>query len=256
MEIARALQRETITPVRTVLNDVLRLRSESPAPGLSSSSSLGGVEHSALGQAELARLIRHELAPPIGWARRAGASEIEDFAASSTSDALDRLDRRIDALVALIRSEGALDMQRSSLQAVLKSLWPIPLDAPIFAFDGHAESSEVEFDTDLGLFELIIANAYQNALDSVSEFRLSGDISVTWGVTSSRFWVRISNPFHGDRFDISEVSAEGVTTKSGHKGVGLSVMKQACNQLHYSFRISGRASVATFVLSGSRWESG
>lgn len=251
-EIARALQRESVPQIRRLLDDVLVSRagsrvSEEPGP-----KGVGEQNSSrAIGNSDTARLIRHELSPPIGWLQRAGAREITDFARSSTADALNRLDRRIDALVTYVRGESALEMAQCSLESLLRRSWPDPTISPSYR-NPLASGSHDLILTDAGFAEMLLANAFQNAIDATLSVSDGDGIEISWDCTENDFWLRITNPFDGQRFDLDEVAAPGTSTKLGHQGVGTSVMQTVARRLGYRYKITGRGGSATFVLRGSR----
>lgn len=245
--IMRALQGESVPQIRQVLNDVLAARSGRVLDG-DPARAAERSEHVP----ELARLIRHELSPPIGWIHKAGAREIDDYARSATNDAVNRLERRMDALVALIRKDSALVLEECTLAEFLEHCWPST--STRVKFTAPAEGIETEFRllTDAGLLEIILANAFQNAIDASLEVAGDETVEVSWGFVGERFWVRVSNAFSGRQFDIKDVGATGISTKSGHQGIGISLIKTATERLGYGFRVAGRSGLATFTLTGGR----
>lgn len=249
--IMRAMQRETVPQIRQIFNDVLAVRESltNAAPLDPSADELSSVQRQI---PELARLIRHELSPPIGWIRKAGAREIGHFQRSLTSDAVNRLERRIDALIALIREGSDLDLVECNLEQTLRECWPDMTAEPIFMPAPDLAGRSAVVDTDIGLFEILLANAYQNAIDASLEVEDPGPIEVSWSVVGDRFWVRISNSFEGAQFDVRDVETTGISSKSGHQGIGVSLIKTASEKLGYGFKISGRGGVATFTITGGR----
>ncbi|MBW0282845.1 hypothetical protein ATN38_24320 [Rhodococcus sp. FH8] len=249
--LMRAMQRESVPQIRQVFNDVLAARETLTD---SASSNPSGEESSLMQRQipELARLIRHELSPPIGWIRKAGGREIAHFQRSSTSDAVNRLERRIDALIALIREGSDLDLVECGLERTLRECWPDMTAEPMFIPAPDLAGRPALIHTDLGLFEILLANAYQNAIDASLEVDEPRSIEVSWSVVGDRFWVRISNPFAGTQFDVRDVETTGISSKSGHQGIGVSLIKTAAEKLGYGFKIAGRSGVATFTLTGGR----
>lgn len=249
--LMRAMQRESVPQIRQVFNDVLAVRETitNAAPSDSSDDELSSGQRQI---PELARLIRHELSPPIGWIRKAGGREIDSFQRSSTSDAINRLERRIDALIALIRDGSDLDLVECNLERTLRECWPDMTAAPNFVAGSDLAGRSAVIRTDMGLFEILLANAYQNAIDASQESGGPQSVEVSWSVVGDRFWVRISNPFAGTQFDVRDVETTGISSKSGHQGIGVSLVKTASEKLGYGFNIVGRGGVATFTLTGGR----
>lgn len=250
--LMRAIQRETVPQIRQLLNDVLLAR-----------DALHHADRSNTGRdspdvsdhvPELARLIRHELSPPIGWIRKAANLEISEFSRSRTGDAVNRLDRRIDALVSLIREGSALDLAPYDLEQTLRDCWPDMTGVPsAFSPSSELGGGRTEITTDLGLLEILLANIYQNAIDAAIECDDDRPVEVSWSAVGDRFWIRVSNPFAGSQFNIEDVETKGISTKSGHQGIGMALIKTAADRLGYGFRVAGRAGVATFSLSGARY---
>lgn len=249
--LMRAMQSESVPQIRQVFNDVLVVREKltNTAPLDQSEDEPPSVQRQI---PELARLIRHELSPPIGWIRKAGGREIDHFQRSATSDAVSRLERRIDALIALIREGSDLDLVECDLERTIRECWPDRTTAPIFKPAPELAGHSAIIDTDIGLFEILLANAYQNAIDASLEVEEPGPIEVSWSVVGDRFWVRISNPFAGTQFDVRDVETTGISSKSGHQGIGVSLIKTASEKLGYGFKIVGRGGVATFTITGGR----
>lgn len=239
--LMRALQNEPVPQIRQILNDTLAVRQLERLVG-------SGEPSSAV--PDLARLLRHELSPPIGWIRRAGTREIPEFQRSSTNDAINRLERRIDALISLIKSDAALEISECNLETILRDVWPDFSDDPHFSPAPDLSGRAVILRTDVGLLELLLANAYQNAIDARIEVQDAPPIGIAWGEARGRFWVRISNAFSGTQFDIEDVEATGISTKVGHQGVGIALIKSATERMGYGFRVAGSSGMATFTLTG------
>lgn len=249
--LMRAMQRESVPQIRQVLNDVLAARES-----LSNATRSGSVSQELSSRTgpvpELARLIRHELSPPVGWIRKAGSREIKDFQRSATNDAINRLERRIDALIALIREGSDLDLTECNLERTLQDCWPDLTATPSFVPAPDLAGRPAMIVTDIGLLEVLLANVYQNAIDASLEMEDGRSIEVSWSIVGERFWVRVSNPFAGKQFDVQDVETTGISTKSGHQGIGLALIKTASEKLGYGFKIAGRSGVATFTLTGKR----
>ena len=248
--LMRVMQREPVPQIRQVFNDVLKIR-ETMSQNTTALADASGVQGQATAIPELARLIRHELSPPIGWIRRAGNKEVPDFRRSRTSDAISRLERRIDALISLIKSEEALDSVDCDLETLLRDSWPDPFSEPTFRENEDSSGTGRALVTDPGLLEMLLANVYQNAIDASIEVPEAKPVDIAWAVVGERFWVRVSNQFAGTQFEIDDVEATGISTKSGHQGIGIALIKTAASRLNLGFQITGRSGIATFTLTGS-----
>ena len=75
--------------------------------------------------------------------------------------------------------------------------------------------------------------------------------SLHGGYAPDRFWVRITNPFRGESFDLSDVALSGLSSKASGRGQGLAVMASAAERLGFAFGLEGRSGVATLTLTGA-----
>ena len=199
---------------------------------------------------DIASLVRHELAPAVGWLRLAADAEIREFATSSTNDAIRRLQLRIDGLVTLIMSRVELDLRTVDLPLELAASWPDPTDSPRISPDPQGSNAEIE--TDQGLFSLLLSNIFQNAIDASVDATGVADVEVAWGVTDRNYWVRVTNPFRGQRLTFGDVDPEGFSSKAGHQGKGLALIRRIAARLDVRTHLDGASGMASFVINGER----
>src|SRR4051812_23556898 len=100
---------------------------------------------------------------------------------------------------------------------MVRDSWPDITSAPRFSPAPDLVGRRVNIQTDIGLFEMLLANAYQNAIDAALEVEDAAPISISWSEVGGRFWIRVSNAFSGSQFDIQDVQATGISTKTGHQ---------------------------------------
>ena len=199
---------------------------------------------------DIASLLLHELSPAVGWIRLAADLEISEYASSATERAVSKLQRRIDGLVALIKQSSELAMSEIDLVGLIRESWPDAASEPRIEPLVEKNSSSLIIVTDETLLGVILGNAFQNALDAERESGGTGRVVTTWGHTSQRFWIQISNPFAGAHIRQSLVSIEGSTSKSGHIGHGLSIMATAARLLDMTFKLEGTSGTATLIIEG------
>lgn len=251
-DLVRALQRETVPQVRRLLNEVLQARQRSSLRGEAELAGPGG-QAEAIGSStweapDLAALIRHELSPAVGWIRLAADDEIDNFSSSKTSAAVGRLQRRIDGLMAMIRSESAVTFSNLTVpEAVLQS-WPDPSNVP--AVEPPIGSASVDIRTDEGLLALLFSNVFQNAIDASMDAVGRPQVDIHWGYTAVSFWIRVVNPFKGDRFMLDEVVEVGRSSKTTHQGHGLDLVRRIADRLGLTISLEGVNGAASFVVSG------
>lgn len=253
-DLMKAMQAETIPRLQLGLNQALKARqTNSFMDGASSPKSTlvedpGEITLPKTPELDLAGLVRHELSPAVGWIRLAADGEISNFDESATNHAVKKLQRRIDGLIALIKQTHPLNYTRTSLDSALIESWPDPQTRPATAPDSGAENLEIE--TDISLFHLVLANAYQNAIDASMEHDGKVNVTVAWGVESHRFWIRITNPFAGHKFEFEDVFLEGHSSKAAHQGKGVALMNMAAKRLGYTFQVRGQSGHATTIIGG------
>lgn len=254
-DLMRAMQAETVPQVRLALVEVLERRQKSSLNQSEGSTSAAQGEQSILsasseGTGDIAALIRHELAPAVGWIRLAADAEIEDFASSRTNDSIRRLQLRIDGLVTLIKSRTELDLRLVDLPRALLDNWPDPNSRPRITPDPR--DSSVEINTDESLFSLMIANIFQNAIDASIDATGQAEVDVAWGATDQNYWVRVSNPFRGDRLSLDQVAHDGLSSKAGHLGKGLALIRTVSARLGIGVALDGASGTAAFTLRGEQ----
>lgn len=253
----KALQNETVPQVRRMLLHVLdsRQKTTGPSRGNAAMASRATDEPPSSDtavpeQVDIAALIRHELSPAVGWIRLAADSEIESFGTSKTNEAVRKLQRRIDGLVAIIKSGEELNLRRLSLPHVLTENWPDTHTAPTVT--PAADEASIDIETDEGLFSMLLSNVFQNAIDASTDATGEAVALITWGYTDKNYWVRVANPFKGNRFALSDVVDVGNSSKMTHQGQGLSLVQTVANRLGLAITLEGASGTASFSLSGTR----
>lgn len=255
-ELMQALQGETVTQVRRTLLEVLAIRQRASLTSDRPVGNIAGREDDAAerlpaGAGDIASLVRHELAPAVGWIKLAADAEISGgFPGSRTADAVRRLQLRIDGLVNLIKSRTQLTLTTIALPHALVDSWPDPGSQPTLT--PSAEERTIEIVSDEGLFALLLSNIFQNAIDASIEATGVINADVTWGFTDTSYWVRVTNPFRGERLSLTYVEADGSSSKTGHQGKGLPLILDVASRLGITVRLEGASGAASFTLTGER----
>lgn len=256
-DLMNALQAETVPQVRRMLLHALELRQKSSQStqteaNSNSSKSKRGLEKGSEKepQADVGALIRHELSPAIGWIRLAADGEIADFKTSKTNDAVQKLQRRIQGLIAVIKSNEELDRNNLTIPKALSDNWPDSRYDPIAQLRDAAE--EIEIVTDDGLFSILVSNIFQNAIDASMEVGGIPHVEVDWGHTAHDYWIRVSNPFNGERFNLADVLDVGNSSKPSHQGQGLSLVRLVAERLGMAIDLEGLSGIASFTISGAK----
>ncbi len=171
----------------------------------------------------------HEIEPILGTLRLAAEGEIPNFAESSTSRNLDRLDNLLAALSRLRRAAGAPKSEEFSLdEAVQRCIQETQVPEGI-----HVQKSgplQCIVTGDGSLISMCLNNGLRNAIEATSA--LSGDtnthpITFAWGQTDVDYWISIVDSGVGFKGNLQKAFEIGTTTKEGHLGMGLAIAKQA-----------------------------
>jgi sensor histidine kinase regulating citrate/malate metabolism len=147
-------------------------------------------------------------------------------------------------------SRAELDLRVVDLPLELASSWPDPTTSPKISPNPKGSSAEIE--TDQGLFALLLSNIFQNAIDASVDATDAADVDVTWGVTDRSFWVRVTNPFRGQRLAFDDVAPVGFSSKAGHQGRGLALIQRIAALLDVAVALEGASGTASFVVNGER----
>jgi len=195
----------------------------------------------------LASLIRHETEPVIGWLRRSAAHEIgAGYDDSETFKNIDLLRQRLGGLEALAAAHRVPRWTRVSLAQILSDCRP-----PDLTTNNGSSPTDDAVDTDVGLMTIIIGNALQNAQEATAALE-DGTVWIEFGVTDRDFWISITNRFEGQSFELDQVAHTGTSSKTSHKGLGVSAMRLAAERLGYEISLSAKGGTAFFSLRGSR----
>lgn len=254
--LMNALQNETVPQVRRLLLQAQELRQratdssrdDAVADRQTTGARLLDEEDSVSDHVDIASLIRHELSPAVGWIRLAADSEISSFGSSRTNDAVRKLQRRIDGLMTIIKSGEGLTLRHFSLPHVLTDNWPDT--GTVLEVTPTAEEQTIDIKTDEGLFSMLLSNVFQNAIDASVDATGRAEVQVTWGYTDQSYWVRIANPFKGDRFSLADVQRVGDSSKLAHQGQGLSLIKTVADRLGLTISLEGVSGTVSFSMSG------
>jgi hypothetical protein len=248
--LTAAAAREDVPRIRFVLQRALRATKVAPTPN----APVGGQSAlDALVLAELAGIIQHEMEPAIGWVRYAAHGDISEFTESATNVAIEGLRRRVAGLVQLADAHRQPVRERVSLIELLNA--SIPQDsgnsAALFSIEApHGLDDSIH--TDPGLFELLVRNAMQNAVDAVRSTATPDPIYVTVGVTDRDFWISIANRHPGSNFEFVDVAASGVSSKAMKRGLGTQVMSLVARRLEYDIDLKASGGTVTFTVHGRR----
>lgn len=255
--LVNALQNETVPRVRRILLKALDSRQidsrvsnpESEGAQLSRQKPGPDVVPSVSRDYDTAAMVRHELSPAVGWLRLAADKDIKDFKSSNTNEAIGKLQRRIDGLVAIIKSSQELDIRQHNLIGIVENSWPhAEIDLSI---SSATHKGSVDIETDEGMMTILLSNVFQNSIDASLEALQKIDVQVIWGCTDLNYWVRVTNRFDGDRFSLSDVLSVGNSSKVAHQGHGMSLIAMLAHRLGLDINLEGVSGLASFTMIGA-----
>lgn len=251
-DLMAALQSESVAQIRRTLLEVLKARQRSSlGQSGSASEEVEGADPHAPddGRGDIAALVQHELSPAVGWIKLAADSDISGgFTGSRTEEAVRRLQLRIDGLVNLIKSQTHLTVTKVRLPLAITHNWPDPTSKPRITPDASAATVEIE--TDEGLFSLLLSNVFQNAIDASLEASGTSSADISWGFTAESYWIRVTNSFSGEKLTLADVAGDGASSKLGHQGRGLALIRDVARRLGISIDLEGASGSASFTLTG------
>jgi signal transduction histidine kinase len=249
--LASAVQRESVPSIRRLLLHALVNRQATTDPladvVLLDDARIDrtvGAFQSRLTSADVSSMVWHELSPPIGWLASSLREESETYESGAPWRALQSLERRLEGLVALLKLEEPLSLSRVRLADALAEAWPNVDRVPDVRWEAGTDTTEVL--TDRGLLNTVLANLLQNAEDAAPS---GTPVVVRVGALGERFWLRISNHFHGLSFETTD-GGPAVSTKSIQRGRGTGYIFLAARRLGLEVTIRGDSGVAVASLTG------
>lgn len=251
-DILLALEREPVLQIREQLSKVMQVKTESqstPNNFVPRRSKADYSEASSEVLMHLAELIRHELAPSVGFLELAAIDEIDDFENSQTNRELKSLSQRIGGLSRLTSAHRPLLHETVDLRQMLENVAEANGLHEIVTVKSLSSHDQRMIATDVGLLELLLSNALRNAKEALD--RLPGErrsIEVTYSMDTSGFWISVVNPFQGNEFTIDEVDRAGLSTKGLQRGYGVRIMKLISSRLSLTLSLRGANGIAQLVI--------
>jgi signal transduction histidine kinase len=198
---------------------------------------------------DVARLLLHEIASPIGFARNAARREIKEYKTSKTKAYLDQVQRIFKAIEQLTRASSGPNRERFDLAVFIDGLVAAELSDFTVSVSAHGPRPMPIF-SDPSLLLIAIANGVRNAVESVKSLNNTDthQIVITWGETDIDYWVSIIDKGRGIVGSTEAAFELGSTTKQGHTGFGLATARNAIELLNGSVTLHSAAG------GGARYE--
>jgi signal transduction histidine kinase len=239
--LREAASRESVAWIKSALRRALA-RITHDADPLERSGSLDSVElpkgfvgeiYAEALETTTAQLL-HEVEPILGSLRLAASAEISAFEQSHTKQGLDRLDDFLSALSRLRRAASVPKMEEFSLDELVgRCIDELMLPEGLQVLRGGQRQCIVEGDS--SLIALCVGNGLRNAMEATLETRAALDeipLTVSWGSTDLDHWVSIVDLGIGFKGVLAKAFEIGSTTKEGHLGMGLAIVRQAITSMN------------------------
>jgi signal transduction histidine kinase len=198
---------------------------------------------------QIAGILLHEIASPIGLVRRAASREVPNFESSKTKSYLDSLQRIFAAVEQLKGASAAPKPEEFDLAGLIQEI--VAAETETKAVDVSLQGTKpLIIRSDPALVRFAVRNGIRNAIEAVFE---SGSddlhpIIVTWGFTDVDYWVGVLDRGPGLIGPIESAFEIGKSTKQGHSGFGLAIARQAIETLR------GTVTLQPATGGGARYE--
>lgn len=185
-------------------------------------------EVNARATVEVTGQMLHELEPLIGVLRARLISEWPDFPASKSETSVTHLEEFLDVMTDLHAAAQVPVLRDVELRSLLREV-AREFDLP----DGRridTTGPELRVVTDPRFVRLLVRNGLRNAIEAVDHS--TGSVVLTWGRAREGFFVSVIDNGVGVPKDFSlDRLPAGTSTKQGHLGMGLSLVRQVAESL-------------------------
>lgn len=236
--LRKALQTETVSYVRTSLNLAIKRIETSastaaavPAEELEISDDLRAQIKNEITE-ELTGQILHEIASPVGLLAISAEREIPEFGNSKTKIYIENLQRVFEAIEQLKGAAAVPKPQEFDLASLIKEIVETIVNTQNIDISLHGSRPFI-ITSDQALLSFALSNGIRNAVEAVTAL-ISDEpyrIIINWGETDIDYWVAVIDRGVGIVGPVESAFGIGKTTKRGHSGFGLSIARQAIENL-------------------------
>lgn len=229
-QLRSALAKETVAWVRSALERaLLRAEGAETPPDVSVDQGDDFLAQGLYSEAvvEVSAQLLHELEPLVGVLRLRLVAEWRDFVGSKSDLALGKLEDVLDS----IRELNAASQVPNLVEVALNDLLP-----ELAAEFGEADPDTISFtgpETTVYssplLLQAIVRNALRNAVEATPPER--SQPIITWGSAGDEYFITVLDDGLGPPNGVAQAFEIGRTTKSGHLGMGLAIVRRAAQAL-------------------------
>lgn len=193
----------------------------------------------ALAVRDVASALLHELEPLIGLLEVKIKKEVLGYDYSETKKHFQNLQNYFGAISYLRVASQIIQIESFDCSSlVAECAYELKeLDKGTFSSIGPGASVYV---ADRRLLKMALLNGLKNASESTEQasgFREPKPIAVTWGETEIEYWIAVIDDGMGMGKMNGRAIKIGDSTKAGHFGMGLTIVKQAMQTLNGSVTI-------------------
>jgi signal transduction histidine kinase len=244
--IRELIAAETVPWVRASLERALRTISGEASPARVTEEPRSDHDRDVLAraQSDVTRLLLHEISPIFGAIKYFASQEVPEYESSKVRIHVQRLDALLESIATLGRaaqSPSRREFDLTSMVAVVR--------------EGEESRREVDFQlagpdsllviADPALIEIVLRNGVSNAVESYPATATSRPVTLSWGDTERDYWITVLDRGIGLPAEVSSVWEPGRTTKPGHVGLGLSILRRAISSMGGTVTLQARDSGGT-----------
>ncbi|GGK49383.1 ATP-binding protein [Aliivibrio fischeri] len=249
---------EKVRYIKMALDKALYLLSNStPTPLPSHDAELGGdlenaeqLKRHLKNQAidEFSGVILHELAPKLGLVDASLKEEFNNYDSSKAKGFVERLTQIFRAIECLRKSTREPESVETDLSQLIKNIVHdevIEKEKINISFQGIQPCI---INSDPALITLAFSNAVRNSYESLTSLTSSEPKSliISWGVSDKDSWISVIDNGIGFIGNPEVAFKLGKTSKQGHTGFGMGIMRQAMDN------IGGYAELSNIETGGAK----
>lgn len=198
-------------------------------------------------------LFLHEMEGPIGRASLYASKDIPDYPSSKTKKEIDTLKSVFGCIEQLVKVSKPPRPRQVDLSLLIQDVVSTEIDSSINLSIYGTKPFVVVTDPDF--LKLALSNGLRNAAEAITQFcslEEQHPIVVTWGETDRDYWISVIDHGAGIQGKVSSNFEIGKSTKSGHRGFGLTIARRAMEAIHGTVALQSETGVgARYEL---RWE--
>ncbi|MEZ9349372.1 sensor histidine kinase [Vibrio splendidus] len=185
--------------------------------------------------------LLHELDPIIGSISIHAKQEVTDFNTSKLKSDLEDLEDVIITFENWRKVEQSPRYKTTKVSKLIDEEITRQIKKSTIKIDNNISTS-IEVITDPAILKIAISNAIRNAVEATNLSSISSSpIIINGGLTDKNFWVSIIDNGSGLAKEFDILFQSRFTTKTGHNGLGLAIIKKAVSALDGKWELKNGA---------------